>query len=157
MILYSSRRFDEAVREHRNTLELEPGFLLSRSLLGMSLIEDNRPADAIAELERARIDSGGAALALGMLGHAYARAGRASEAQQVLDELAEKSQKAYVSPFWSALTCTGLRDEERTLHFLELARDERSDWLLFADMTPGFDWLRGHPRFEPFRRLLGGA
>jgi serine/threonine-protein kinase len=156
MILYSSRKYDEAVREHRNTLELEPGFLLSRSLLGMALIEDNRPADAIAELERARHDSGGAALALGMLGHAYGRAGRVSEAQQVLGEMAERSQKAYVSPFWSALTWTGLRDEERTLHFLDLAREERSDWLLFADMTPGFDWLRGHPRFEPFRRLLSG-
>jgi serine/threonine protein kinase/tetratricopeptide (TPR) repeat protein len=156
MILYSSRKYDEAVREHRNTLELEPGFLLSRSLLGMALIEDNRPADAIAELERARHDSGGAALALGMLGHAYGRAGRVSEAQQILGEMAERSQKAYVSPFWSALTWTGLRDEERTLHFLDLAREERSDWLLFADMTPGFDWLRGHPRFEPFRRLLSG-
>ena len=50
--------------------------------------------------------------------------------------------------------CAGLRDADQTLHWLEHAREERSDWLLFVDATPGFDWLRDDPRMTPFRRLL---
>jgi hypothetical protein len=50
--------------------------------------------------------------------------------------------------------CAGLRDTEQTLYWLDRARDERSDWLLFVGVTPGFDWLRADPRSEPFRRLV---
>jgi serine/threonine-protein kinase len=154
MVLYSMRRFEEAVREHRNTLELEPNFLLARALLGMSLIEAGRADDAVAELERARDASGGAALALGMLGHVYGRTGRAEGARAILAELEQKAQNGYVSPFWSALVWAGLRDAEQTFHWLDRAREERSDWLLFVDVTPGFDWLREDARMAPFRRLL---
>jgi len=154
MVLYAQRRFEDAVREHRNTLELEPNFLLARALLGMSLIESGRPEDAVAELERARSASGGAALALGMLGHVYARVGQEGPARQMLAELEQRAQDNYVSPFWNALVCAGLRDAEQTLYWLGRARDERSDWLLFVGVTPGFDWLRADPRIEPFLRLL---
>ena len=154
MVLYASRRFDDAVREHRNTLELEPNFLLARALLGMSLVEAGRAEDAVAELERARTASGGAALALGMLGHVYARVGQEDAARQMLAELERRGQDNYVSPFWHALVCAGLRDTEQTLYWLGRARDERSDWLLFVGVTPGFDWLHADPRMAPFRRLL---
>jgi serine/threonine protein kinase/tetratricopeptide (TPR) repeat protein len=155
MVLYASRRFDDAVREHRNTLELEPNFLLARALLGMTLIEAGRADDAVAALERARADSGGAALALGMLGHVYARVGRHDDARRMLAELAQRSHHNYVSPFWHALVWTGLRDADETFRWLENAREERSDWLLFVGVTPGFDWLQGDPRLDAFRRLLG--
>jgi serine/threonine protein kinase/tetratricopeptide (TPR) repeat protein len=154
MVLYASRRFDDAVREHRNTLELEPNFLLARALLGMSLIEARRPEDAVTELERARTASGGAALALGMLGHVYARVGQEPSARQMLAELEQRGQNAYVSPFRNALVCAGLRDTEQTLYWLGRAREERSDWLLFVGVTPGFDWLHADPRMDAFRRLL---
>jgi hypothetical protein len=72
----------------------------------------------------------------------------------MLAELEKKGQDGYVSPFWSALVCAGLRDAEQTIHWLGRAREERSDWLLFVDVTPGFDWLRADPRMQPFHRLL---
>jgi serine/threonine-protein kinase len=155
MVLYSARRFEEAVREHRNTLELEPGFLLARALMGMALVETARHDEAVSELERARADSGGAALALGMLGHVYARVGRDEDARRMLVELEHRGKSNYVSPFWNALVCAGLRDTEQTLYWLGAAREERSDWLLFVGVTSGFDWLRDDPRIEPFRHLLG--
>ena len=72
----------------------------------------------------------------------------------MLAELERRGQDNYVSPFWHALVCAGLRDTEQTLYWLGRAREERSDWLLFVGVTPGFDWLHGDPRMAPFRRLL---
>ncbi len=154
MVLYSLRRFDEAVREHRNTLELEPSFLFARALLGVCLVEAGRADDAVVELERARAESGDAALALGMLGHVYGRVGRTEDARGILAQLEHKGRNGYVSPFWNAFVCAGLRDAEQTLAWLGRALEERSDWLLFAGVTPGFDWLRDDPRMAPFRGLL---
>jgi eukaryotic-like serine/threonine-protein kinase len=157
IVLYHARRFEESIREHGKTLELEPDFVLSRALLGMALVETGHVEDAIRELEAARASSGGAGFTLGMLGHVYGRAGRAEDGRRLEAELAERAARSYMSSFWTALVASGRRDEEATLSALERAYEERSDWLPFAGVSPPFDFLRGHPRFvrvvEPFRSI----
>lgn len=82
------------------------------------------------------------------LGHVYAIAGRPNEAYKILDELQSESQTGYVSPFYVALVYAGLKDESRTMEWLEKAYADRSNSMVFANVDPRFDNLRSDPKFQ---------
>jgi hypothetical protein len=51
-------------------------------------------------------------LVLSLLGHAYAESGRKGDAAKIIDELNERSNDEYVSPYDVAIIYVGLRDKE---------------------------------------------
>src|SRR5207245_701016 len=97
-ILFQAHRFDEAIRELRTALTIEPNDPMALWFLGYALIGAKQFDEAIVILEKAASLSNRSSAVLGVLVRAYASAGRRTEAQRVLGELQRHRQKGYVPP-----------------------------------------------------------
>src|SRR5258706_136107 len=151
-ILFHARRYDEAIRELRTVLSIEPESPFALWFLGFALIGAEQFDEAIRALEKAASVSQRSSAVLGVLVHAYAGAGRRTEALQVLGELHRRRQRGYVPAAAFLNAYLGLGDTEEAFVWLERAAEERSDILQFLKVHPFFDSLRGDPRFAEFLR-----
>ena len=146
-ILFHARRYDEAIRELRND---DP----DHWILGLALIANGQPDEAITVLEKALGTDRNPAV-MGVLVRAYAHAGRRREALRLVDELKRRQQTGYVAaaPFVNAYL--GLGDNEQALAWLERAYQEQSNILQLIKVHPYFDPLRGEPRFVDLVHRVG--
>jgi TolB-like protein/DNA-binding winged helix-turn-helix (wHTH) protein len=146
-ILFHARRYDEAIRELQRD---EP----DHRYLGMALIANGQPDEAIPVLEKALGTDRNPAV-MGVLVRAYAHAGRRREALRLLDELKQRQQKSDVpaAPFVNAYL--GLGDNEQAFVWLEKAYKEESNLLQLLKVHPYFDPLRGDPRFTDLLHRVG--
>jgi TolB-like protein/DNA-binding winged helix-turn-helix (wHTH) protein/Flp pilus assembly protein TadD len=146
-ILFHARRYDEAIRDLQRD---EP----DHRYLGMALIANGQPDEAIPVLEKALGTDRNPAV-MGVLVRAYAHAGRRREALRLLDELKQRQQKSDVpaAPFVNAYL--GLGDNEQAFVWLEKAYKEESNLLQLLKVHPYFDPLRGDPRFTDLLHRVG--
>jgi TolB-like protein/DNA-binding winged helix-turn-helix (wHTH) protein/Tfp pilus assembly protein PilF len=147
-ILFNARRYDEAIREYRSALAIEPLDANTLWRLGFALSLKQQSQEAIAVLERAVSVSDRAPGNLGVLAVVYGQAGRREDALRVLAELKKRQRTGYVPAGAFVLTYSGLADPEQTLIWLEQAYKEHSFILLFLKVHPIFDSLRDDPRFK---------
>jgi tetratricopeptide (TPR) repeat protein len=152
LILFQSRRYDEAIRELRAQLTTEPDDLLVLSILGFALIGAEQFDEAIRTLEKAAALADRSPAVLGVLARAYARGGRRAQALQVVDELQRPRRKGYVPAAAFLNAYLGLGDTEQAFVWMEHAAEERSNIMQFLKVHPFFDSLRGDPRFADYLR-----
>jgi hypothetical protein len=88
---------------------------------------------------------------LGALGQVYATAGNEGEARRFLGMLYEMTKTRYVPSSCLALVHTGLGETDAALDLLERGVERRELPLNHMKVHPGYDALRGEPRFD---RLL---
>jgi tetratricopeptide (TPR) repeat protein len=124
-------------------------------VLGQAYEQKGMLKEAIAELEKAASLSQGAPLYAASLAHAYAVAGRRSEAETLLHLTNERAQHAYVPSFHVALIHAGLGRKEETLAWLERGYQERSAWMVWLKVDPRFDFVRSDARFQNLLRRVG--
>ncbi|HEY4818450.1 MAG TPA: tetratricopeptide repeat protein [Candidatus Acidoferrum sp.] len=151
-ILFYSHRFDEALRELRTTLSVEPNDPLAAWYLGFALMGAKHYDEAITALERAASLSDHSSAVLGVLVGAYAGAGRRADALRVLSELHQRRKAGYVPPAAFLNAYLRLGDKEEAFAWLERCAEERSNIMQFLKMHPFFDPLRSDPRFATFLR-----
>jgi TolB-like protein/Tfp pilus assembly protein PilF len=96
-VFYTLRRFDEAERVAHHALELQPGYLLGTWTLGMALCALGRNEEAVETLQHL-VTALPAPLSLGLLGLAYARAGRSGDAARLLHELEDRRSRGEYVP-----------------------------------------------------------
>ena len=151
-ILFHGRRYDEAIRELRTALAVDPGDPMTVWFLGFALIAAEHFDEAITTLERAASLSNRSPAVLGVLVHAYAGAGRRAEALQVLHELKRKRESGYVPPAAFLNAYLGLGDKEEAFIWLERCAEEHSNIVQFLRSHPFFDLIRSDPRFAGYLR-----
>jgi TolB-like protein/DNA-binding winged helix-turn-helix (wHTH) protein/Tfp pilus assembly protein PilF len=149
-ILYSARRYDEAIRELRSVLNIEPDDAAALRFLGFALLGAEKFDEAIQILERAASLTHRSPAVLGVLVFAYAHGGRRADALQVLDELHRRRQAGYVPAAAFLLAYVGLGDTEEAFTWLERAVEERSKIIQHLKVQPLFDPLRTDPRFATY-------
>ena len=154
-ILFNARRYDEAIREYRSTLAIEPDNANTLWRLGFALSFKHQSQEAIAVLKSAVSVSDRAPGNLGVLAVVYGQAGRREDALRVLAELKKRQRTGYVPAGAFVLTYSGLADREQTLIWLEQAYKEQSLILLYLRVHPIFDSLRGDPRFKDLLHRVG--
>src|SRR6202521_4125164 len=138
-ILFQARRYDEAIRELRTALTMEPKDPMALWYLGFVFIGAQRFDEPIATLEKVAALSNRSSAVLGLLVAAYARAGRRAEALQVLDELQGRRRAGYVPPAALLNAYLGLGDTEEAFKWLGRAAEERSAITQFLKVHPFFD------------------
>ncbi len=155
-VLYSfSRQPDKAIRQFEKTLDLDPNFAEAHRSMGWAYHLKGEVAEAIASFERARELGGNTAFILADLAWNYAMLGRTAEAHEQLEKLLALREQTYVSPYSVALVYMGLGDYDRAFEWLEKAYEERSAWLTWMKTGPGFDRVRGDPRFVDLMKRVG--
>jgi TolB-like protein len=147
-VFYFARRHDDAIAALRDVLALNPDLAPAHWFLGMALTAQGDHAGAIRSYEASIARTGRISRLLGYLGHAYGRAGRREEAEQLLKQLAQRARTSYVPAYFSALVYAGLGQRELALAELERALVQRDTMLRDLLVDASFDTLRDDPRFQ---------
>ena len=151
---FYARRYDEAIARQRRTLELEPNFPPALRALGGAYEQKKMYDEAIETFKRANGLAKEELSAMALLAHAYAKAGRATDARALLAELKEASRTRYVSRYALAAIHTALGEHDTALGLLEEAFTHRDRGMTLLAVSPRLDPLRGEPRFREILRLM---
>jgi tetratricopeptide (TPR) repeat protein len=151
----AARQYEQAVKQLTTTLEMDPNFAYAHWLLAAVYVIKPTLGDAIAEAQRAVALEPGSPRYIGILGMAYAVAGRRSEASKILGDLKELSKRKYVPPTSAAniLAHMGGKTDE-ALEELERGYEDRSWIMCWLKVNPIFDPLRPDPRFQALLRRM---
>jgi tetratricopeptide (TPR) repeat protein len=151
--LLVAHRYDDATKQSRKTINLDPFFAPAHFVLGEVFTQTHRNAEAIAELRKAIELSPGSTAFEANLAYAYAASGMHTEALKMLNDLKKRSQNSFSNAPEIALVFVGLEDKDQAMIWLEKAYAERfSPWAL---MRPAFDPLLSDARFQDLRRRIG--
>ena len=81
--------------------------------------------------------------------------GKKDEAQQLLDELIERSKQAYVPPTTIAWLYFALGENDKGFMWLDRAYEAGDLWLSFTKIDPVFDNVRSDPRYKELLKKIG--
>lgn len=124
--------------------------------LGAGYEGTGKLSEAVAEYQKAVELSNGDPDSVASLAHAYAVAGRRSDAESVLHDLEQKSREGKASPYLPATIYAGLGEKDKAFKLLEKAYQEKSldvAWILKPDLRT--ESLRSDPRFDHLLRRVG--
>jgi len=145
---------DAAIEQLRKIQDTDPGFGVADYYLGKAYLRKHSSQQAIAELQKAtreaRISEWDA-----LLGYAYAQAGNAGAARQILNRYVQSSKETYVSWYGVAVLYAGLGDNDHALASLEAAYRQHDPRLRELKVDPFLENLRGNQRFTDLVLRLG--
>jgi DNA-binding winged helix-turn-helix (wHTH) protein/Tfp pilus assembly protein PilF len=150
MLLYESRRYDEAITFLKPYVDANPRFDQARSILARAMMMSGDLAGAQEQL-LARSTPG---LYQGDLGVLYAKKGQRDEALKVIEGLAMRAREGYALAFDQALIYTALGDLDRGCEYLALALTDRSVLVNWMRLEPLLDPLRGRQCFADAEKRL---
>jgi tetratricopeptide (TPR) repeat protein len=153
--MYACRRYDRSVELARQALEMYPGFAIALYGLGLASCQTGDHDGGVEACSRLVEITNRASVAVGMLGHCYAAAGRPGDAKLLLDELTERGARQYVDPLCPMLIYSGLKDWDNVAdQFEALIRVSGPAPNVAFLISPCLEELAAQPRFQRlFRRL----
>jgi TolB-like protein/DNA-binding winged helix-turn-helix (wHTH) protein/Tfp pilus assembly protein PilF len=131
--------FEEVIQDARNVLKSDPDNSGALQNYARALVQTGRVAEGIAIFEKHSFGNES------FLGYAYAKAGRFSDAEKILDE-----HKDW--PWLQATVSAGLGDKDRVFEAFEQMNAIKDPRLASYPRLPEFDLLRGDTRLTEFRR-----
>ena len=146
---------DHAVEQLRLIFAMDPQFPKAHETLGLVYLRTGMYQEAIRECQAAE-HYGGYRLR-GLLGYAYARAGKKKEAVQALSELQRMEEKSGsgAASYDLAILEMGLGRRDKAMAWLEREYEEHNDdGLLLLKNDPIFAPLRSDPRFQDLLRRI---
>lgn len=154
IVLYWSRRYDEAVGEWRRILAVNPRFSYAYFFLALAHVQKREYNKALEVLS---VPGAGGGLQQDTLrGYIYAVTGRRREARQVLDRLQQLSRDQNISPWHSAIVHLGLGEHDRAMDLIEEAYRARDWQVRMLPVEPLLDGLRSHPRYRALAEKMSG-
>ncbi len=154
-MLFYARRYDDAAQELRSVLAVTPDDAYALWILGFALIANHHPDEAVPVLQKGVAASDRSPAIVGLLIHAYAKAGRRADALRLLEELKRRKQTGYVPAAAFVKAYLGLGEYDQAFFWLEEAYKEESNLLQFLKVHPIFDPIRDDPRFADLVRRVG--
>ena len=146
-MLYTGRRYSDAIVHMRDTLALDEYYAMARLPLGLSLQQAGRADEAVGQLAYGAMLAGSdARYYRAALGHAVAARDGSAKTSIVLGESAA---------FDRAMVHLGAGNRDAAMDCLEQALAEGSSHLSYLYADPMFDCLRGQRRFQRITRSIG--
>jgi len=136
----------------RKTYDLDPTFITGQSWICRTY---NAKGMYVESLAIAEAKLGSDVPFRSDIGVAYAKTGRRSEAEKVINGWQEAERKKYIINYFVAIDYAALGDKEKAFVELEKAYQAR-DWFLPRLKTdPFMDSLRDDPRFADLVKRIG--
>ena len=151
-VLICARRFDEAERQMREILAIDPSFAGCYWYLSSALVGQGRIDEAIEVQEKGVELVHRAPFFVALLAMWYCRKGRHDEAEALREELIAGGR---CTPVWLAMVCGELGRKDLAFEYLERAIAQHDDQVSFMAVDHRFDSLRDDPRFDAALRRLG--
>jgi TolB-like protein/Tfp pilus assembly protein PilF len=152
-ILYDSRQFDNALKQARLVLELDPNFDHARALIVPSYFQLGRSDEAVDLINRwAERDEGPWTLA--WKAAVYSRSGHAEEARRAVAKLEQISRPRADRTPTLLLGYLNADEKDRAIEMLQRAYSEHSHVVVQIKVNPMYDPLRNDPRFKDLLRRL---
>jgi TolB-like protein/DNA-binding winged helix-turn-helix (wHTH) protein/Flp pilus assembly protein TadD len=148
-----THQFDEAERQSRKTLRLDPNFAVGHYELGQALEQKQLHDQAIAEFQKAIDISGHSGAFDSNLGNAYAVSGRREEAIKIVEALESRQNQNPSLDADIALIYVGLGDPDQAMSWLNKGYDARFKASIL--LRPAFDPLRSDARFKELLHRVG--
>jgi serine/threonine protein kinase len=145
-VFFYAHQYERTIEQCLKTLDLDPNFALSHSVIGSAYLEKGMYDEAIAAIQKGGNES--------YLGYAYALAGKRNEAMAILEKMKERWEREDILAHSIARICVGLGEEDLTLEWLEKAFERREPRLVQLKVDPRFDPLRSHPRFKALLKKM---
>ena len=140
------RDYERARQEYAKAVELHGGSVLSNYGLAVCCEQEKKYEQAL-EYYRRQGYRPGQAYALGKLG-------RVEEVREMRDELLQwQPHQAY--PYHIATTYLGTEEYDQALDWLEKAKQQRDEHLVWLQVDAKLDPLRKHPRFLQLLKDVG--
>jgi len=150
-----------ALEMAQRACSLDPLSLIIRSAMGDVLFYARRYDEAIAVYQElacfrkaSQLISKGPPEPSSGLAHVYAQMGRRQEALDIVAQLLDLSHSRYVSPYGIASIHACLGDNDTALQWLEKAYHDHDQTLVWLNVHPRLDGLRGEPRFQAILRRM---
>jgi serine/threonine-protein kinase len=156
MMLYFMRRYDEALAQLGRARDLAPGGAQEHNGLGRVYAAKGQFPAAIEEIRQALRLSGDAPPYLAALATVHAASGDSVRARDLLAQLERlvRGRQVYVPPQSFAAIYAALGDRDRAFRLLNDSVDQRDPAMLWAQVDPALDPLRGDPRFDVLIRRM---
>jgi TolB-like protein/DNA-binding winged helix-turn-helix (wHTH) protein/Tfp pilus assembly protein PilF len=155
-IFYFSRQYDRAIEQFQSVREMDPTFARAHLVID-AYMQQGRFAEAQANLDEWRRESGDGTNTSSRLVYLYGRMGQKDKARAELRKLEAMNGTQPPDPVAMALAYIGVGDNEAALSSLEKAYAERSNLLTALKVEPVYDPLRDDPRFRELLRRVGLA
>jgi tetratricopeptide (TPR) repeat protein len=153
--LLRAGRFGEAVVAAEEAVEFEPTYERARATLGWAYFLSGREAEGLEHLKAAVSLTATSTMWLGQLGQAYAMAGDAPRAREILRELEQSAKTRYVSPYHFVYVYTGLGEHDKAMDLLERAVAKRTGPAYSIKGSFLLTALHQNPRFQALLRKMG--
>ncbi|MGH9433804.1 MAG: tetratricopeptide repeat protein [Terriglobia bacterium] len=152
--LFIARRYDAAIQQYRQTLEMDPHFEPAHYRLQQAYAEKGMYVEAVAEEEKELGLIGAAPQAL-TLQRIYAKAGYQGVLTYQLDLVRDAPKKQAPSGCDLAERYLALGDKPHALEALRAGLKQHDPALIFLKVDPAFDGLRSSPEFQDLERRIG--
>jgi TolB-like protein/DNA-binding winged helix-turn-helix (wHTH) protein/Flp pilus assembly protein TadD len=152
---YYAGRFDDAIKQARTTLELDPDAISPLMCLHLSFHLKGLPDESVAELERLVEQKRYGCLSRDSLRRAY-RAGGETAAWRALVACLEGDARSEKPPTYQlAVAHAFLGNQERALFWIAKAVDSREAWVPFLAFDPCFHTLQPTTGFQQLVSQIG--
>jgi eukaryotic-like serine/threonine-protein kinase len=154
ILLYEARRYDEALTKalaHVQAAAATPGPYALQHLANIQTAK-GQYAEAINNYQKALNIEESPSIQIA-LGRAFFLAGKRDATVAILEKL--KTTEKYVSPTELAILYVALGEREKAFELFEKSYAERDFMLTTLKVEPGYDALRGDPRFQDLLRRVG--
>jgi tetratricopeptide (TPR) repeat protein len=132
---------------------MDPNFALAHNQLAQAYLQEHKYAEAVAELQKAVLLSGGSPTCIANLARAYVASGKRSEAVKLLSDLKKRANPGYSNASEIAMIYACLGETDQAMSWLEKSYDERFNPSVL--LRPGFDTLRSDLRFQRLVQRIG--
>jgi TolB-like protein/Tfp pilus assembly protein PilF len=153
--LYLARKFDQAIDQAHNTLEMDANFAIAYAVMGEAYLSKDMYQEGLSALESYCALSRSSAASLALLGYGHARSGEREESLRMIDKLQAASKQSFVPALFVALVYAGQEEKDQAFTWLEKAYEERFNRLAYLKVEALWDPIRSDPRFADLLRRIG--
>jgi serine/threonine-protein kinase len=153
-LLYSGD-YDAAIEQCRKTLEMDPTYFQAYLVTGSSFLGMGQAEKALEWFQRGQSLESSVRSYDALIVRALAAMGQHEEAQAILERLEEESKTHYLRAEVLAMGHAAVGNLDHAFQRLDDALHARSAGLIYVHLDPGYEPIRGDPRFQELTQKIG--